>query len=101
VPDYRAATATHEGELKAARDYVRAMGGSAWKMHQRGRIKGDKGVMDMFFVIGARWGWYDAKVKKDKPTPEQVDFAERVQSAGGIAVFGLWDALEEALTNEP
>jgi hypothetical protein len=101
----------HAGILRDVKRMVEVRGGECWRTHQGGgpRRRGgrmplmaDAGILDMCCVFPKRvdfggYGhspfafWFDAKVGKDKPTPEQLEFAELWKAAGIDSVFGDLD----------
>lgn len=85
-------TNTHAGQVREVCKFVRMQrAGFAWKTHQSGKVRGDKGLPDVFCIVpvGAmaepRAFWVEVKVGRDKLSPEQIDF-KRVSEAAGIPV---------------
>lgn len=49
----------------------------------------EKGKFDIYACLypSGRSLWIDVKTGTDKPSPEQLKFKERIEQAGGIAIF--------------
>ena len=82
----------HSQALVEVRNMVIGMHGHAWRLHQEGKVRGDPGVPDMFFVLpdAGRWFcfWYEAKVGRDKLRPEQLAFKTLSDQAGCPVIVG-------------
>ncbi len=50
---------------------------------------GKKGVLDIIATIKGRFVAIDAKIGRDRLKPDQVNFSQAVERAGGIA-FAAW-----------
>ena len=98
-----------EGELvKACLLYLKAKGIVAWR-HNAGGINVGKyfvrlgviGASDIMGLLpGGRFLGVEAKIGKNKPTPDQTEWQRRINEQGGLA-FTIWsvDALELHLRN--
>lgn len=57
---------SHKTEIEAVCKLVRLGGGKAWKLHQVGRLRGSKGLPDVFCVWKGEAFWVEVKVRRDK-----------------------------------
>lgn len=88
----------HDDLVRSIRLYLSEIGGLSVKIDTPGLLYdrngtpvkiGKKGVLDIVATIKGRFVAIDAKVGKDRLKPDQINFADAVTRAGGIA-FAAW-----------
>lgn len=88
----------HDDLVRSIRLYLSEMGALSVKIDTPGLLYdrngtpvkiGKKGVLDVIASIKGRFVAIDAKIGRDRLKPDQVNFADAVERAGGIA-FAAW-----------
>lgn len=97
-------TRTPEGNIqKQILDYLKRLRIYAWRNNTRSIFMGGhryqygkKGSSDILGILpGGRFLAIEVKVPGEKPTPEQLEFLDAINSAGGLGLVAY--SLEDAI----
>ena len=95
-------TITHKAFQQQIEQYARLNG---WLVYFTWRpIHSPAGYPDLTMVRGARLIFAELKVKKDKPSPAQVEWLEALRATGKCEIYlwrpGSWEDIEVKLIRE-
>lgn len=95
----------HKAAVESVRRLVEALGGVCNVLSQSHRLRGSRGLPDLFIQLPANRGrvkkpatfWCEVKVAGDRLRPGQREFKEREEACGGKVIVGGVDEVLEFL----